>query len=379
MEHLPEVLKLIEGGLQRDAAKVDRYAEFLASKLDSENDPTSSKLIRDVVRKIGTSSLRSAKVGPRPGLPVDNESRLALAVTSRPLLDEAPLVLPPDARAILDDFVQAWERRSELLKLGITKPGHLLMFGPPGCGKSQTARFLAARIDRPLVTARLDALVSSLLGNTAKNLRALFDFVDQLPCVLFLDEFDAVAKKRDDAHEMGELKRVVNSLLQNIDLLSSDVVVVAATNHPHLLDPAVWRRFEFQMEVSLPGIAERETILGMYLPGPVPPQTLRVLAALTDGLTPADIELLGSAISRERAFAPEQTATLASTFASLLTVGRRRRLGVLTEYPVDTSERIRWLRARDPKVFTYDVVAEILGISKGKISNVLNKEKSRGG
>ena len=96
-----------------------------------------------------------------------------------------------------------------------------MLYGVPGCGKSTVAKYIAQQIGLPLVIARLDALVSSLLGSTSKNIRKVFDFADSRPCILFLDEFDAIAKARDDQHELGELKRVINSLLQNIDSLSS--------------------------------------------------------------------------------------------------------------------------------------------------------------
>jgi len=100
--------------------------------------------------------------------------------------------------------------------------------------------------------ARLDGLISSYLGSTAKNIRALFDFAAKTPCVLFLDEFDAIAKVRSDAQEMGELKRVVNSFLQNLDTLGRQSIVLAATNHETLLDAAVWRRFTYRLALTLP-------------------------------------------------------------------------------------------------------------------------------
>ena len=102
------------------------------------------------------------------------------------------------------------------------------------------------------MVARLDGIVSSLLGSTAKNLRKIFQYASSMPCILFLDEFDAIAKARDDNHELGELKRVINSLLQNIDELPSSCVLLAATNHPDLLDKAVWRRFFMKLEVEIP-------------------------------------------------------------------------------------------------------------------------------
>ena len=104
--------------------------------------------------------------------------------------------------------------------------------------------------------ARLDTLISSLLGNTAKNIHKIFEYAKKQPCVLFLDEFDAIAKARDDQHELGELKRVVNSLLQNMDEYCQNGILVAATNHHELLDSAIWRRFQTVIEMPKPELSE---------------------------------------------------------------------------------------------------------------------------
>ena len=115
----------------------------------------------------------------------------------------------------------------------------------------------------PLVTARLDTLISSLLGATAKNIHKIFEYAKRQPCVLFLDEFDAIAKARDDQHELGELKRVVNSLLQNIDDYCKDGILIAATNHQELLDNAIWRRFQSVIEMPRPGIPEIKQMMDL--------------------------------------------------------------------------------------------------------------------
>lgn len=128
----------------------------------------------------------------------------------------------------------------------------LLLYGPPGCGKTTVAQYISSVTGLPLVTARLDGLVSSLLGSTAKNIRKIFDYACKRECILFLDEFDVIAKLRDDRNELGELKRVVNSLLQNIDGFNNDSILIAATNHHELLDPAIWRRFSTIVALEKP-------------------------------------------------------------------------------------------------------------------------------
>ena len=129
---------------------------------------------------------------------------------------------------------------------GLTTSLSFLMYGPPGTGKSRLARYIAQELGLDLYVARLDGLISSFLGSTSKNIRALFDFAAKTPCVLFLDEFDAIAKLRGDSQELGELKRVVNSFIQNLDTLGNQSIVIAATNHQELLDSAIWRRFSYR-------------------------------------------------------------------------------------------------------------------------------------
>ncbi|MEQ9149775.1 MAG: ATP-binding protein, partial [Cytophagales bacterium] len=158
--------------------------------------------------------------------------------------------------------------RDQFHKVGIQSNHSLLLYGPPGSGKSSIAKYISCETNLPLVTARLDTIVSSLLGNTAKNIRRIFEFADQKPCILFLDEFDAIAKARDDHYEMGELKRVINSLLQNIDLFTKNNILIAATNHNELLDKAIWRRFNTVVEVGfLKNEGEIKDLIRLYLNG----------------------------------------------------------------------------------------------------------------
>lgn len=143
-----------------------------------------------------------------------------------------------------------------------------------------------------MIVARLDSLISSYLGTTAKNIRTLFEFVQKTPCVLFLDEFDAIAKARDDSNELGELKRVVNSLLQNVDAMSSDSLLLAATNHENLLDSAVWRRFNYKLEIELPDIEAIYKMISLFTNNNsiFTHKDKREMATSFVGLSGADIE-----------------------------------------------------------------------------------------
>lgn len=145
------------------------------------------------------------------------------------------------------------QHRAELLRSHGLQPRHrVLLSGPPGNGKTTLAEAIAEALAVPLLVIRYDALIGSYLGETTQRLRKLFDYVRTIPCVLLFDEFDAIGKERGDVHETGEIKRVVSSLLLQIDALPSYVVVVAATNHAELLDRAVWRRFQIRLAMQSP-------------------------------------------------------------------------------------------------------------------------------
>lgn len=152
------------------------------------------------------------------------------------------------------------ERREgdKLRKLGLEPVRSAIFVGPPGVGKTMTAKWIAAELGLPLLVLDLTAIMSSLLGKTGANLRAVLDYAKSIPCVLLLDEIDAIAKRRGDISDVGELKRLVTVILQEMDAWPSSGLLLAATNHPELIDPALWRRFDLTLEFPRP---ERQAIV----------------------------------------------------------------------------------------------------------------------
>jgi len=213
--------------------------------------PELSAALTDLLRQTPTRSspLRRAT---EAALPVDVDSRFQLLrVEEVPFLDHEP-VFANDVQSALDALVA--ERREEIVlrEAGLEPVRSAIFTGPPGVGKTLAARWVARALGRPLLILDLSAVMSSYLGRTGSNLRHVLDYAKSIDCVLLLDELDAIAKRRDDRGEIGELKRLVTVLLQQLDDWPASGLLIAATNHADLLDPAIWRRFELAVEFPLP-------------------------------------------------------------------------------------------------------------------------------
>ncbi|EBO9259539.1 TPA: AAA family ATPase [Salmonella enterica] len=220
-------------------------APLLAEQLDLylRNKPHRSA---PALRKFSTAQ------GVPPVVPVDEDSRMNLL---KVFDEQKNLEKPMLSQAIEDNLDQIiLERKNvqKLNKLGLSPTKSAIFVGPPGVGKTMTAQWLAQKLNVPFYVLDLTAVMSSLLGKSGNNLRAALDFAKKSPCVLLLDEIDAIAKRRSDDADIGELKRLVTVILQEVDQWPSTGLLLAATNYADLIDPALWRRFDLVVEFQTP-------------------------------------------------------------------------------------------------------------------------------
>ncbi len=314
----PEIMKIIEAGLNGDKNMVKNYSILLSERLMRDGEERYGKRIEAMLSKGGNDSApvseENLAVRPVVGESHKESGRMeAVNVDYEPDIPE--IILTEAVKGRLDDFENTIKMKDKLDALGMPFNMSLLLYGPPGCGKTSIANYLAARLGLPLVTARLDGLISSLLGDTAKNLRQMFDFAAGKPCILFLDEFDAIAKARDDQFELGELKRVVNSLLQNMDAYCRNGILIAATNHQELLDDAIWRRFQTVIEVPKPDAEEIlllfKNITRVLDMGRITSKQYAVIIEQLKGLSYSEIQTLIQNVVKHMIIKNETTASAA--------------------------------------------------------------------
>lgn len=227
--------------------------------------------------------------------PRDHEKKAPLLEVRHPDRFLSELVLHTEAKEIVLKVMREFQKW-DILEVSSLRPSHKLLFcGPPGCGKTATAEVIAAELGLPLVYVRFDSVVSSLLGETASNLRKVFEYIHEDTWVVLFDEFDAIGRSRDDATEHGEIKRVVNAFLQMLDNFHERSLLIAATNFEQALDPALWRRFDEVVRFERPSVAQIEELMKKRLdPVRNPRVSTKRYSTQLDGSTFGDIDRIAT-------------------------------------------------------------------------------------
>lgn len=289
-----DLFKIIEGGMQKDTQKVINYSKRLAEEYNEQGKTSTARKIEKIITENNT---RLSTLDSLTSKPIDKDTKVDLIDVVVPFEEDETLFFNTIVENEIRDFILSYDARHKLSDRGIPTTNNLLLYGPPGTGKSSLAKYISLQLNLPLLTVRMDGVISSLLGSTAKNIRKVFDYASKQPCILFLDEFDVIAKVRDDRTEIGELKRVVNSLIQNIDSFSEDSILIAATNHSQLLDSAVWRRFDRVLLLDFPDeeirrdlVVEFSKIMENNFTNDR--KKLEILVSVTEGLSPSQLKTI---------------------------------------------------------------------------------------
>lgn len=287
----PEDIRLYSAKLIRKYRKDNpEFAESLEKLLKASPTRTATN---SIVRDSSTFDMMNKQINTSSfslNAPIDQDTHLSLLTKVE--TGSSTLLMNETLQNELDNFIKERKKANILKKFNLKPVQSAIFIGKPGLGKSLSASYLAKNLNLPLYKLDLATIMSSYLGKSGINLKAAFQFAKQNPCVLFLDEIDAIAKTRNDSNDIGELKRVVTVILQELDSWETDSIIIAATNHPELIDHAIWRRFDSTIKFESPTGAllnkaiiffskESEETISKYLP---------LLSEIYKGKSYADIE-----------------------------------------------------------------------------------------
>lgn len=241
------LIRLVQSGMRGDKTSIRKIVEAIIAEERTKQHKVLAEKLEEILNI--TSVDRPISNGGGHVL-AQGMGNLFHEITPQRKLNN--LILPDEVKLICNDLIQEHYRTDLLRSYNLEPRNRVLLIGPPGNGKTSLAETIAEALMVPLLVVRYESIIGTYLGETAVRLKKLFEYASTRKCVLFFDEFETLGKERGDLHETGEIKRVVSSLLLQIDTLPSHVVVIGATNHPELLDRAVWRRFQVRMTLPNP-------------------------------------------------------------------------------------------------------------------------------
>ena len=289
------ILSLVKAGTRGDQVQFRKIVEALAV---DERSKKHTILADRLLAQLQTDNNGRYRPPAHTSVRVPVGPLVTEMIPARCLED---MILSAESEEIIRELVMEQHRADLLRSYAIEPRNRVLLAGPPGNGKTTLAEAIANVLNVPLVLVRYEAVIGSYLGETAQRISQVFEHARSRHCVLFFDEFDVVGKERGDLQETGEIKRVVSSLLLQIDALPSYVVVVTASNHPELLDRAVWRRFQIRLELPTPNQRQIEEWFKRFekRTGHTLGLSPRSLAQRLHGLSFAEIEDFGTEVLRK--------------------------------------------------------------------------------
>ena len=280
--------KLIRAGFEDDKRAFEVISISIANRIKKKN-PKIAEEINNIIcyKDLGTSTYRSIGMNDLPTTKKNSENLVTIEEVDEiemPILDKQ--IYNEYTRFILEQ-----DKKNELMNHGVKASNTILLYGEPGVGKTYSAKWLAYKLNKPLINLNLATVISSLLGETGNNIKSVLDYAKTTEGVLFLDEFDSIAKKRDDDRDVGELKRIVNVLLKELEQWPTNGIVIAATNHPNLLDKAIWRRFDLKINLPMPNQEIRELIIKRELGDSdyINDEFIKLMSLLTEDVNSAEI------------------------------------------------------------------------------------------
>lgn len=276
----------------------DEFYKAASELIDDEARLNHSVLASDLRRIINGNYRSQEKLqGFSLDLPKDKEKAVPLVETLYSDKNLNDLIVSEKTMELLKQIIREFNNWDVLTSNGVYPTRRVLLYGPPGCGKTLTAHAIAGEIGIPLLYVRFDAIISSYLGETSGNIRKVFDFAKDSNWVILFDEFDAIGRSRSDSEEHGEIKRVVNAFLQQLDNFKGRSLIIAATNFERALDYALWRRFDETIAFQMPNHQEKVklfTKLLKYFNGPA--QAFDILLKDTERFSFSDIEKTAQSI-----------------------------------------------------------------------------------
>jgi MoxR-like ATPase len=269
-----------------------RGAEAIIRSLSVQNRPSEARSLRDALKVTKLGSPRESQPAAATNVSISVLTRQTPGLVAFvPPRGDRHLVFQQQTSHSINGIVEEYRKSGKLAEAGLSPRRKLLFWGPPGCGKTATAQWLAYELGIPCGIVRLGSLITSYVGETGSNIQRVLQIANQTPMVLLIDEADAIAKSRDDVNDVGELRRVVNALLQGLDAFTSNQsIVILSSNHTHLFDSALWRRFDDVVEFPLPSERERLELLRHLTNGIKLKGTLNSVAKKMAGRSYAEVE-----------------------------------------------------------------------------------------